>query len=162
MSNAATMTTAADQAVMDRIQKCFDAIDRIAASLEQIAVRRREAERLFLDSLLGGSFEGGAVLNALNGWKQQRAQFDDQCGALNEAEQLIREFLKRHTEEQSPALKQVLVREQNRLTELIGKSTDQAAALQRRLEEIRAWLGRLEGGAAQQPPPRKGGAALSA
>jgi hypothetical protein len=162
MSTTTATPSAADQAAAERMQKCFDALDKIAASQQQIASRKSEAERQFLDTLLSGNFEGPAVLRDLNSWKQQNAALDDQANALKEVENHIQQFLKRQFEDRSPALKQVLLKEESRLREQIGKSTDQAAALQKRLDEITAWLAKMDAGAAQQPAPKKGGVAASA
>lgn len=157
MSTAPATPSAAAQAAVDRIQKCFEALDRIAASREQTAGLRRQAELQWLDSLLAGAFDGAQVLGGLNAWKQQDTTFAQQLDALKEAERRIEEFLQRQWEEKSPALKQVLEKEDSRLRELIGKSSDQAASLQKRLDQIQDWLRKFDGGAAA-PPDKKGGA----
>lgn len=162
MSTTTATPSAADQAAAERMQKCFDALDKIAASKKQIDSRKSEAEKQFLDTLLSGNFEGPAVLSALNSWKQHNAALDDQANALKEVENHIQQFLTSLRDNKSPALKQVLLNEQTRLQEQIGESTGQAAELQERLDKITAWLAKMDAGAAQQPAPKKGGAAASA
>jgi hypothetical protein len=166
MATTTASAPAADPAALDRIQKSFDALDKIAASRDQVTARRRDAEAQFLASLLAGNFDGVQVLNALTAWKQQDANFEAQLAALAEVEEKIRQSLQRAIEEKSPAFKQVLVAEESRIREQIGKSSDQAAALQKRLNEIRQWLEKFDSGAAwplaQTPPPKKGGAASAA
>ncbi len=157
MSTANAPATAAEQAALDRIQKCFDALDRISASLDQIAARRSDGEKQFLDSLLSGNFDGATVLNAWNGWKQQQAQLDDQKKALKEVTAIIDAFLGQQLQSRSPALRIVLQKEEARLKNQIGKSADQAAALQKRLDEINQWLQSLE-----EAPAKKSGAAAKA
>jgi hypothetical protein len=161
MATTTVPPSAADQAVLDQIQKSFESRAKIAASREQVAGRRREADAQFIASLLAGSFEGAQVLSALTAWKQQDAAFEAQLNALAEVQQKIQQSLVRLREEKPGAVKQMLLKEEARLRELIGKSSDQAAALQKQLDEIREWLDKLEGGAVASPP-RKGGAATSA
>lgn len=155
-----TAIPAADQAAVDRIRKCFAAFDKIAASAGQTAARRSDAETQFLDSLLSGNFDAAGVLTALKAWKQQDEQFNDQLNALKEAENRILEFLKRQMEDKSPALKDVLIQEENRLREQIGKSRDQAETLRTRLDKVCAWLAEFD--KAGEAQPKKGGVAAGA
>lgn len=110
---------------------------------------------------MSGSFDGAQVLSGLNNCKQQDANFAQQLDALKDAEKQIQAFLTLQRDQKSPALKQVLEKEGTRLRDLLGKNSDQTAALQKRLDEIQQWLQQFDGGAAPAQE-KKGGAKAQA